>query len=361
MKMITRYLPILLVLIVLLAAPASVQAGPLYQTGGQTITGDQLILGNDYILQAGQTLNGDLVILGGNASIEDNAAVNGDVALLGGNLNLTGDVNGMVAALGANVDLGKGATISGELISVGGNVFGAENAVIRGGIRTLTPRSFLFDRSTFRFPDFDSANNGSNVGGWFITLLGRVMRIFAMAVLAVIIVLIMPKSTKNVADTIADQPWMSGGAGLLTFLVTPVVLFLLTITIILIPLAILAGLAVAVAALFGWIALGYELGKRLAVLFKTEWADAVSAGLGTLVLGMAVGLVGFIPCLGGAIWFFIVCAGLGGVVLSAFGTRPPTYQKASTAPIVEVIPNPSPAPKSGTDVNPPVDSLGSNP
>lgn len=361
MKIIARYLPLLMVFIVLLAAPASVLAGPLYQTGGQTITGDQLILGNNYTLQAGQTLNGDLVIVGGNASIEDNATVNGDVALFGGNLDLTGDVNGMVAALAANVDLGKGATISGELLSVGGNVFGAENAVIGGGIRTVTPRAFLFDRNTFHFPDFDSASNGSNVGGWLITVLGRVMRIFAMAVLAVIVVLMMPKSTKNVAGTIADQPWISSGAGLLTFLVTPFVLLLLTITIILIPLAILAGLAVAVAALFGWIALGYELGRRLAGLFKTEWADAVSAGLGTLVLGMAVGLVGFIPCLGGVIWVFIVCVGLGGVVLSAFGTRPPSFQKPSTVPIVEVIPNPNPAPKSDSDINPPADSFGSNP
>lgn len=360
MKMITRYLTLLLVFIVLLAAPASVLAGPLGQTGGQTITGDKLILGDNFALQTGQTLNGDLVVLGGNVSIEENATVNGDIAIFGGNLDLTGDVNGMVAALGANVGLEKGAAISGELLSVGGNVSGAENAVIRGGIRTLTPRAFLFDGSTFRIPNFDSANNVSNVGSWLITFLGRVMRIFAMAVLAVIIVLIMPKSTKNVADTIADQPWMSGGAGLLTFLVTPFVLLLLTITIILIPLAILAGLAVAIAALFGWIALGYELGKRLAVLFKTDWADAVSAGLGTLVLGMAVGLVEFIPCLGGVIWFFIVCAGLGCVVLSAFGTRPPYYQKPSTAPIVEVIPNPSPAPKSDTDINPPADSFGSN-
>jgi len=359
MKMIPRYLTLLLVLIVLLAAPTSVQAQPLYQTGGQPITGDQLILGNNYVLQSGQTLNGDLVVLGGNARIEDNATVNGDIALLGGNLDLTGDVNGMVAALGANVALGKGATISGELLSLGGNVSGAENATIRGGIRTLTPRAFLFDRNTFSFPDFDSANNGSNVGGWFITFLGRVMRILAMAVLAVIIVLIMPKSTKNVANTVADQPWMSGGAGLLTFLAAPFVLLLLTITIILIPLAILAGLAVAVAALFGWIALGYELGERLAALFKTDWADAVSAGLGTLVLGIAVGLVGFIPCLGAVIWFFIICVGLGGVVLSAFGTRAPSLQKQSVTPIVEVIPNPSPAPKPDTDIKPPADSTGS--
>lgn len=358
MKTKIRSLTPLLVMILILAAPVSVLAKPDFQTGGQTFSGDQLIFGNDYVLQTGQTLNGDLVVLGGDATIKDDAAVNGDIALFGGTLNLTGDVNGTVAAIGANVSLGEGAIISGELISVGGNVLGAENATIRGGIQTITPRAFLFDKETFSFSPFGESNDINNVGGWFLRFLGKVMQILAVAVLAVIVVLLLPKPTKNVADTIADQPWMSGGAGLITFLATPLVLIILAVTIILIPIIFLVLLALAVAAVFGWIAIGYELGKKLAVLFKTEWADAVSAGIGTLVLGSAIGLLGFIPCLGGVFQFFTVCVGLGGVILSGFGTRPPAIQGKNTAAVVDVVPHPSPSPDKGQNITPPADTSG---
>lgn len=347
-----KIMTFLLVMGVLLVAPGTALAGSINQSGGQTIYGDQLIFGDNYVLQSGQTLQGDLVVMGGNAQIEEKASVNGDVVLLGGNLDLGGVVNGSVVAFGANVSLHKGALISAEVVNLGGTISGAENATIRGGIQTFSPRVFQFGKDGSQIQNFPGFNIYSDFGGWLISLLGRVMQILAMAVLAVIILLVMPKLTKNVADTVADQPWMSGGAGLLTFLASPLVLLILVITIILIPVAILAILALAIAAIFGWIAVGYELGKRIAGLFKTEWADAVSGGIGTLVLGIVVGLLSFIPCLGAVIGFLIVCAGLGGVILSAFGTRPSSFGKPTTPKAAITVPNPSPAP----EVTPPSDS-----
>jgi len=353
MKNTIKILAVLLILGLWLAAPGTVMAGALNQSGGQTIYGDQLIFGNNYSLQSGQTLQGDLVVMGGNAQIEQNATVNGDIVLLGGNLDLTGTVNGDVVAFGANISLEKGAYISNEIVNLSGTISGAENATIRGGIQNFSPRSFQFDKGLFRSENTPIPNNYTNFGAWLISVLGKIMQILAMAVLAVIVLLVMPKLTKNVADTVADQPWMSGGAGLLTFLATPLVLLILGITIILIPVAILAILALAIAAIFGWIAIGYELGKRIAGLFRTEWADAVSGGIGTLVLGIVVGLLSFIPCLGAIITFLVVCAGLGGVVLSGFGTRPSSFKKPAAPTAAAPLPNPSPAPEKKADANPP--------
>ncbi len=353
MKIYFRLIIPLIVILTILAVPTTASAGALSQTGGQTFSGDQLILGNNYVLSSGQTLNGSLVVLGGNATIAKDATVNGDIALLGGNLDLTGAVNGTVAALGANVSLGKGAAVSGEILSMGGNISGTENATIRGGIRTFTPRAFLFDRDTLRIPDFNGTTGTPTAGTTFLSFFTGILQILAMAVLAVIVALILPRPTKHVADQIANQPWLSGGAGLITFLATPLILIILTITIILIPITVLAVLALVVACIFGWIALGFVVGERMAVLFKTDWADAVSAGLGTLVLGIVTGLLNFVPCLGGLISFVFVCAALGSVILSGFGTRPFIPQKRTTAMAVEVIPPASPAPQTPTDAIPP--------
>ncbi|OGN80718.1 MAG: hypothetical protein A2X24_03980 [Chloroflexi bacterium GWB2_54_36] len=348
-KTLKLIIPVIVILL-FLTVPTAALAQPLYQTG-QVTSGDQVIFGDNYVLQSGQTLNGDLVVLGGNATIASGATVNGDIALLGGNLDLTGSVNGDIAAIGANVSLAKGALVSGEVVSMGGNVTGAELGTIRGGIRTFTPRALLFDGDAFRFPQTDQTSPANTVGGWILGFLGKIMQLLAMAVLAVIVVLLLPRPANRVADSIANQPWMSGGAGLLTLLVAPFVLLILTITIILIPLTILAALALAVAIIFGWIALGFQIGRRMEVLFKTQWADAVSAGIGTLVLGIVVAVLGYVPCVGGLIGFVAACAGLGGVVLSGFGSRTATPTGTPPEPVIEVIPPASPASTAPPEVN----------
>jgi len=349
MKTIYRVLIPAIVLFLFLAAPTSALAQPPGQTGGQTISGDQVIFGDSYILQSGNNLNGDLVVLGGNATIQNGATVNGDVAVLGGNVELGGTVNGDVAAIGANVVLSKGALVSGEVISMGGNINGQELGTIRGGIRTFTPRAFLFDKDAFNFPQSGDTGTNSSVGGWILATLGKIMQILAMAVLAVIVVLLLPRPINRVADSIVAQPWMSGGAGFLTFLATPFVLLILTITIILIPVTVLAALALAVAVIFGWIAMGFQVGRRLEVLFKSQWADGVSAGVGTLVLGIVVWVLGFVPCVGWLLGFVAACVGLGGVILSGFGTRTAAPAGGQPAPVIEVIPPANPAPESYSD------------
>jgi len=350
MKNIYRILIPAIIVLAFLAVPATVLAQPSGQTGGQTFSGDQVIFGDSYVLETGQTLNGDLVVLGGNAKIETDATVNGTVAVLGGNIDLAGTVNGDVAAIGANLTLTKGAMVSGEVVSMGGNITGQQLGTIRGGIRTFTPRAFFFDENAFRFPQPGDTGATSTVGSWILSALGKIMQILAMAVLAVIVVLLLPKPINRVADTVVAQPWMTGGAGggagFLAFLATPFVLLILTITIILIPVTILAALALAVAVIFGWIAIGFQVGRRLEVLFKSQWADAVSAGVGTLVLGIVIWIIGFVPCVGGLLGFAAACVGLGGVIMSGFGTRVSTRSSDNSAPIIEVIPPASPAPES---------------
>lgn len=345
MKNLFKYLIPIVTVLILLSTPAAVMAQPPEQTGGQTISGDQLILGNNYVLKTGQTLNGDLVALGGNLTVESGATVNGSIALLGGNLQLSGTASGDIALLGGNITLTKGALVSGQIVSMGGNVTGSELGTIRGGIRTFTPQGLLFDHNAFQFPQTTGNIPNSTFGGLALSILTKVLQIVAMAVLAVIVVLILPHPTIRVADSITHQPWMSIGAGVLTILATPFVFLILIITIILIPVAILAVLALATAFIFGWIALGLQVGRRMEVLFKTSWSDPVSAGLGTLVLGSAVWILGYVPCIGWLIGVLAACAGLGGVILSGFGSRTAAPTGGTPSPTrIDVIPPASPAP-----------------
>jgi hypothetical protein len=101
----------------------------------------------------------------------------------------------------------------------------------------------------------------------------------------------------------------------------------------------------AIAWIFGLIALGMEVGKRLAELAKQEWAPAVSAGLGTFVLIFVLnGLDMLIPCAG---WVFPALAGmlgLGAVLLTRFGMQDyPLLITPSMPPAPSAPPSP-PAP-----------------
>ncbi len=320
MKNVIKFLPVLLILGILFALPVTVFA----QTpnpGTQTFSGDQLVLGNNYTLKTDQVLNGTLVVLGGNAEVQDGATVNGDVAIVGGNLNLAGTVTGTISILGGNVSLNDTAVVMGDIVTFGGNVSGENQATIKGSIRTLSRSALLFNLDQFNL-------NGQAAGSGALHAFGRaiaggllnILKVFGIALLALVVVLILPKPVKTVTRTISAQPLLSGGVGILTAIVFPILLVILTITIILIPLTLIGAIIFALAALFGWIAAGTYLGERLEVLFKAHWADAVVTGLGTLAIGLAVWLLNYAFCLGGLLTVVVASLGLGGVVLSRFGT-----------------------------------------
>jgi len=115
---------------------------------------------------------------------------------------------------------------------------------------------------------------------------------------------------------------------------------LLLITLICSPLSLLGILVLAVAWAFGLIALGLEVGSRLGKIINQEWAPALSAGVGTLLLIIVLnGLQTVVPCVG---WVFPAIAGmvgLGAVILTRFGTQP--YPQ--TAPFEAAPPPPPPA------------------
>lgn len=338
MKLKTTFLFLLMVCLLAFAFPGAAAAQTLPAPQPQTISGDQLVVGDNYVLKTGQTLNGSLVVLGGNAVVESGAVVNGDVALMGGNLDLTGTINGNISFVGANVSLRSDAVVRGDINSLGGNLEGEEQATVQGEIRHLTPRALMFNLDN---PDVSSIPKRgllNSLSDFFGSIFSKLLQTFGLAVLALLLGLIIAKPLGRVSNSFSAQPWLSGGVGLLTLVLAPFILVLLSITIILIPVTLVAAFALGIAVVFGWIAVGYEVGKRMASLFKTEWADAVSAGLGTLVLGLAVWLVSYVPCIGWMSGLIVSSLGLGGVILSRFGTQEYAERYPANRTVVQSVP-----------------------
>ena len=127
---------------------------------------------------------------------------------------------------------------------------------------------------------------------------------------------------ERVSQAVVGNPVIAGSIGLLTGVLAPVVLVILTVTIILIPVTVLAAMALALAWLFGLIAIGTEVGERFTKAINQTWAPPLTAGMGTFLMMIVVGGIGMVPCIGWLVTALVALIGIGGVVLTIFGTQP---------------------------------------
>jgi hypothetical protein len=306
---------VIAVFIIALAFPYSVFAAPPED--------DQIIFGEPYTLESGRILDGNLILLGSVIDVESGAVVRGNVVGLGS----VGNING---------------TIEGNLISIGGTITLEEDAVIKGNV--YSPTSFVtFDSGAeiegeiikgwnFPLPEVQfpaiyhhgiNTSSGLRILPWFNRIAERTAQTLIIVALGALMLLIMPKPTEVMTKALIKQPWLILGYGALTALVMLVGGIILTITICLIPVVILAGLAFGLAMLAGWLTLGYELGKRIASnIFKANWHPVLSAAVGNYVLFLVATGLDLIPCIGGFLVFVVALFGLGIAVVTLFGTRP---------------------------------------
>ena len=133
--------------------------------------------------------------------------------------------------------------------------------------------------------------------------------------------------------TALSEPIAAGGLSLLSIIVLPILMAVMTITIILIPIVFLLALLIALGLVFGWISIGWELGERLLKALNLEWSEPLQAATGAFVLTFSAALIGIVPCLGWLASFLVIIVSFGGVMLSRFGTQD---YPASAENVVEV-------------------------
>jgi hypothetical protein len=282
---------------------------------------DKVVTGGSFSLENGQTLDGNLLILGGTASLMQGSRVNGNVVMFGGSLSIDGEVDGSVLSIGGPTSLGETAVVNGDLSIMAAPLSRAAGARVTGQVITGIEKPFTFlVPGTITVPEVPNLSLNFTPlwsGIWFF------FKTFMWAALAVLVVMFLPKTTQHTADAVVLQPVIMGGVGLLTVVVAPLLFLGIAITIILIPISLLGLLALALAWLYGRVAIGLEVGRRLETMFKQDWPLAVSAGIGTFVLAFVVdGAAQLISCVG---WIFpalVGIVGLGAVLMTRFGTQP---------------------------------------
>jgi len=311
---ILHILALVIVFALIIPAP-TVQAAPIED--GRTIFGES------YTLENGEIIDGDLNVLGGVVNIMEEAIVTGNLLVVGGVVTVDGTIQGNLTAVGGTVTLTENAYIQGDLVSPGSYVNISDSATILGD----TIQDWTLPDTNIEIPEVNPPQVVQSPSYGIMSTLTSIARelgqLLAMAALGALLMLILPKSTDVMTQALIARPWTMLAFGALTALVLAIGGVVLSLTICLIPVVILCGVAFAIALLVGWLALGYELGKRMASsIFKTSWHPVLTAVLGNLVLYLLARGLWMIPCLG---WTLVVLAalfGLGTAVVTLLGTNP---------------------------------------
>jgi hypothetical protein len=332
MKTRLKLLAICLVLAFLLVTPFLVLA----QSGVSTITGDQTIVNGNFSLQAGETLNGNLSVVNGTTVLGAGSTVNGNVSIIQGKVTAAGLVTGDLSCINCSGNVADTAEIRGSLVSVGKDLTVSSKAKIQQNSSINLP--FNLNLGNVNLNNLIQQIHQNQTPPTLVSkILMTIFVVLAMSALSVLIALLFPKGTRNVAGAIESQPLAAWGVGFLTVLVVEIAAVIMLFTLVLIPVSFVAQLGLVAAIVYGYVALGYEIGFRLSVNSNLNWTEPIAAGVGTLLLGLIVGIVSWIPILGILILIITPFFGLGAVVLSVFGSKPFPAAK-STQPIMQAIP-----------------------
>ena len=269
--------------------------------------GDRSGFGNDINIRGDEVRVGDVASFGG--AIRIWGTVRGDVASFGGPVTVWGTVEGDIATFGGAVKLEDGSRVTGDIATFGAAVTKDPGAVHEGKVAGFGEG----------LPHWIGTNRSPTQSrGW----LGGT--IFALVV-GLLIAVIFPNSTRTIADSVTAEPGRAAGHGALTLLlVLPVcvILALTCIGLVLVPVVLLGCLAAGILGGVGVEALiGRWISRRLGWAV-TSVVALVAIGVVALQL---VGLTQFVPPLvivHALASFAVLIFGLGGAVMTGFGTRP---------------------------------------
>lgn len=248
-------------------------------------------------------IGGDASLAGGSINVK--APVTRDLHIAGGHVTIDGPVGGDVSVAAGTLELGPEARISGKLAFYGGELKRDPAAVVSGPVvqtkERVDHRHRLGDRNFSR-----------HAGGWVWTS--------GLLVLAALIAAGLPGPSRRMAEELRERPWLTAMVGLVALTTIPVAAVLLMVTIIGIPIGLLAIAGYAALLLIGYVWLAVAIGGMLLERVKPETAAMAAWRAGAAAVAMlALALLTRLPFVGGLIVFTALVVGVGMIVAVVMG------------------------------------------
>lgn len=308
--------------------------GDLYVAGGtiiidSTINGDLIAVGRTIMING--TVNGSIIAAGETITI--NGEVTHAVRVMGKTLNINGTIGRDLLVAGGEFSIASTSEIGGDLLLGAGTarIDGLIKGDINSGVNRLTIASTASIQGKLNYISRNEANIqsgaqirgtithklpdvkkglGAGIGLWWIVI-GFLMTL----VLGIIIVLLAPRRVKVVTESIRTHPWASLGWGAVILVATPIIALIVCITIIGLPLGLIALVLYAIAIYLAQLFVGLLIGQLIIGAFRG--VETRAALVGALALGLAIlRLLGLIPFVGFFFGLATVLFGLGAILVS---------------------------------------------
>src|SRR5438270_81615 len=298
--------------------------------GNITFTG---FTGGDYVGAGGQQdisgrVHGSLRAAGGHvtvkASVDRNATIGGgdlivdssamighNAYLIGGNIHVNGAVRGGLLATGGNVDLNgpigqdveiaSGSLRLGPRAQIGGNL----RYRVKGDVR-IDPAAHVAGKITAL-----SVSKGPGPFSWLWTA--------GLLLMGVVVVLLVPRFAAEAANGLQQRPVRAVIVGIVVGIAGLIAIVIAAITVVGLPLALLATALYLVFAALSEIPVAVWLGGRIlhARTVLGRQGPIVNFFVGALILLV----VGIIPVIGGLVRLIATCIGFGAVLMAAWSAR----------------------------------------
>jgi len=250
----------------------------------------------------------NIIKIGDDITINEGTRVNHVIAI-GGQVTLYGVADGNVFAVGDSVVLASSAIVGGNVISIGGVIARGNGSEVNGSLTEINASNFSEILATILNSDWE---------GWsWLFAIFSIILYLGLLILSVLLVLLIPRPIRVISEAVERNPYKTGLWGLLGLILVVPLAFLLTISVIgvvLVPLEISIAIA---GGLIGFVAVAQLIGHRIFVILKKPDQPFMRETIWGITF---LWFVGWIPYVGWMLKVFAVLLGLGGVLVTRFGS-----------------------------------------
>ena len=320
-----------LIIFILLSSVIVPNASALRTFDGDFVSIDEPI--DDDVFASGGTINinapiSGAIIIGGNINV--NAPIKNDLIAMGGQIYINSDIGGKIVVAGGNVNI-KG-NISTNAVIAAGNVqihspsnIGRDAAIAGGNIinegkiaGNLTVRGDNFEnRGTasnvdFESSEFDTKDFAKGIEEFF--RISRIIMAVGLLIVGILLVRTFPIPFKAVADEVRDSPLRDTVFGFAMIIASVILLFILAISLIGFPLAMILGMGFLTALMLSILFVSYSLGNKTFSMIRKQknTGNTVVLIVGFIILQLLFN----IPYAGWLINIIAVSLGFGALLYS---------------------------------------------
>lgn len=290
--------------------------------GDVTVTGsigrNLFAAGGDVRLEG--RVEGKARAAGGKIRVAPEASIGGDASFAGGSIEVDGEVGKRLRAYGGTIVIngrvGGDVELAGEKIRIG------PDARIGGRIEYRSGRDIVVD------PQARVANGVTEMQrdrrwlrrfGHGAAIAGGITISLGMVLLGALLILAMPRFSREAAATIRRKPWQSAGLGCIMLIGVPFAIIVLLITVIGIPLALLLVFGYVVLLLLGYLVGAIFVGDTVLERIGSAKLDSVWwRALFMFLALIAIAIVKVVPLIGGLVVLLLFVAGIGAFTMRSW-------------------------------------------